>query len=93
MTWAGNRPDYGRHTRTTLTTCGRCEATAREVGYVVPLIKKYLRTPEQKAKLDAFDITIEDCLNGRVAGEVACEFVYCMFAEWNAKLGTEHFGG
>lgn len=63
-----------------------------EEEYVVPLIKKYLRTPEQAAQMFMFDITIEDALNGRVAGESAREFVYCMFAAWNAKLGTEQFG-
>jgi hypothetical protein len=62
-----------------------------EEEYVVPLIKKYLRTPEQKVQLDAADYTIEDCLNGRIEGGTP-EWVYQMYADWNAKLGAKHFG-
>ena len=59
--------------------------------YVIPLIKKYLRTPEQKARLNAADVTIEDCLNARIEGGTP-EWVYDMFNDWNQKLGSKHFG-
>lgn len=64
-----------------------------EEEYVVPLIKKYLRTGEQREMLADIDCSIEDCLNGRVEGEVQQAFVAAMFADWNAKLGYKHFGG
>lgn len=60
--------------------------------YVVPLIKKYLRTPEHKKMLDALDISIEDMLNGRVEGEEKHEVVEAMFAVWNQTLGYKRFG-
>lgn len=60
--------------------------------YVVPLIKKYLRTEAQKKEMNDFDITIEDMLNGRVAGEDAQKFVATTFMLWNARLGYKHFG-
>jgi len=62
-----------------------------EEEYVVPLIKKYLRTGEQREMLSDVDYSIEDCLNGRVEGEAQQAFVNAMFAEWNAKLGYKHF--
>lgn len=61
--------------------------------YVVPLIKKYLRTPEQVMFLYGADLTIEDCLNGRVAGDLTRKIVQLIFDDWNKKLGTKHFGG
>lgn len=64
-----------------------------EEEYVVMLIKKYLRTPEQKAALDAMDVTIEDMLNGRVSGHPERHLQSAIFADWNQRLGTKHFGG
>lgn len=64
-----------------------------EEEHVVPLIKKYLRTQEQKLFLVEHDITIEDVLNGRVEHFDGYEqFREAMFADWNAKLGKKHFG-
>jgi hypothetical protein len=60
--------------------------------YVVPLIKKYLRTPGQASELFAMDYTIEDALNGRIAGEENHKTVTAMFTDWNQKLGYKHFG-
>jgi hypothetical protein len=64
-----------------------------EEEYVVPLIKKYLRTPEHKSMLDQLDITIEDMLNGRVEGAEKQEFTDALFAVWNQTLGYPHFDG
>lgn len=63
-----------------------------EEEYVVPLIKKYLRTPEQRATMNELDISIEDMLNGRVEGEAAQAFVAETFTAWNAKIGYKQFG-
>lgn len=60
--------------------------------YVVPLIKKYLRTPEQRAYLAAEDFSIEDMLNGRVEGDAQQNFVALTYLDWNAKLGYKCFG-
>lgn len=63
-----------------------------EEEYVVPLIKKYLRTDEQRQQMNAYDISIEDMLNGRVEGEEAQNFTALTFLDWNQKLGYKHFG-
>ena len=60
--------------------------------YVVPLIKKYLHTPGQVSQLFAMDATIEDALNGRIAGEENHEVIAAMFSDWNEKLGSKRFG-
>ena len=62
-----------------------------EEEYTVPLIKKYLRTPEQKTMLDQLDISIEDALNGRVEGAEKQEFLHAIFTCWNQTLGYQHF--
>jgi hypothetical protein len=62
-----------------------------EEEYIVPLIKKYLCTPEQKEELNAADITIEDCLNARIEGGIP-GWVNAMFGDWNWKLGYPYFG-
>src|SRR5260370_22849220 len=36
--------------------------------HTVDIVKQYLRTSEQKAWLDAHDLSIEDLLNGRYGG-------------------------
>lgn len=60
--------------------------------YLVAAIKRYLRTPEQKAMLDARDISIEDVLNGRIEGEDQDDIYNALFNDWNAKLGFRGFG-
>lgn len=62
-----------------------------EEHYQIEAIKKYLRTPEQKQKLDIADLSIEDCLNGRFNSEQE-KTVLGVFAEWNNKLGFKCFG-
>lgn len=64
-----------------------------EEEYVVPLIKKYLRSDEQRQEMAKYDISIEDMLNGRVEGEEAHNFVALAFLDWNKKLGYLQFGG
>lgn len=63
-----------------------------EEEYLVLFIKKYLRTPEQKALLDARDISIEDVLNGRIEGADQDGIYNMLFEDWNAKLGFRGFG-
>jgi len=60
--------------------------------YLVAAIKRYLRTPEQKAILDARDISIEDVLNGRIEGADQDDIYNMLFNDWNAKLGFRGFG-
>ena len=60
--------------------------------YLVAAIKRYLRTPEQKAMLDARDISIEDVLNGRIVGADQDDIYNTLFEDWNAKLGFRGFG-
>jgi hypothetical protein len=62
-----------------------------EEEHVIPLIKLYLLTPEQKAWLTAADLTIADLLNGRYTVSFAGK-VSEIYADWNAKLKTKHFG-
>jgi hypothetical protein len=61
-----------------------------EEEYVVPLIKKYLRTDAQKLWLFVEDLSIEDMLNGRF-DQTQEVMVKLYFKEWNQKLGTKHF--
>src|SRR5260370_5848189 len=37
--------------------------------HTVDIVKQYLRTSEQKARLDAHDLSVEDLLNGRYGGD------------------------
>lgn len=61
--------------------------------YLVAAIKQYLRTPAQKIKLDAADISIEEMLNGRVAGSTNQALVRVIFDEWNEAAGEKWFFG
>ena len=62
-----------------------------EETYLVEAIKKYLRTEAQRQQLFAFDMSIEDMLNGRFQSD--CEFfVETTFREWNQRLGFKKFG-
>lgn len=63
-----------------------------EEHYLVAAIKKHLRSEEDREGLYHRDISIEDCLNGRVAGEEPQLFVDQMFGRWNEKLGHKVFG-
>ncbi len=58
--------------------------------HFVELIKKFLLTSDQRAQLAALDLTIEDLLNGRFTGEQEAS-AFAIFADWNAKLGKDHF--
>ncbi len=60
--------------------------------YLVQVIKKHLRTEDQRKLMFEHDFTIEDMLNGRVEGEEADAEVDPIFADWNAKLGHHAFG-
>ena len=60
--------------------------------YTVAIIKKYLRTPEQKNWMNQNDISIEDMLNGRVEGEENDQVVDQVFDSWNKILGQKVFG-
>jgi hypothetical protein len=63
--------------------------TSDDEHWVVEAIKKHLRTDEQKLAIALADFSIEDMLNGRVPGN--SELVAAIFADWNAKLGCQHF--
>lgn len=56
----------------------------------IEVIKRHLRTSEQKAWMDKHDISIADVLNGRVPGTLDVERV--LFDDWNTKLGVKVFG-
>ena len=62
-----------------------------EEHYEVAAIKRHLRTANHKIALDAADLSIEDCLNGRVPGHLEL-VVQAMFGHWNAKLGFKRYG-
>lgn len=61
--------------------------------YLVPAIKKWLRTEDQRQRMAKADISIEEMLNGRYeGGERIGKVVQSIFDEWNAKLGFKAFG-
>lgn len=51
--------------------------------HTVDIVKQYLRTSEQKAWLDAHDLSIEDLLNGRYGGDDE-PGVEATYGAWNA---------
>jgi hypothetical protein len=55
------------------------------------VVKKYLRTPEQKAWMDAQDISLSELFRGDYNSENQ-QKVSEIFAEWNRKLGRTLFG-
>ena len=59
--------------------------------HTVDIVKQYLRTSEQKAWLDAHDLSVEDLLNGRYGGDDESG-VEAIYGAWNAKLGRKMFG-
>lgn len=58
--------------------------------YLVRAIKKHLRTPEQKAQLDAADVSLEDLLNGRTTAKHN-DLMREIQTAWNRKLGYKAF--
>lgn len=61
--------------------------------YLVPAIKRWLRTEDQRQRMAKADVSIEEMLNGRYNGERVGGVVQAIFDEWNAKLGFKSFGG
>lgn len=59
---------------------------------LVKFIRQFLLTPEQKAKLEEWNITIEDILNGRIEGDLEGTKYNYFFDAWNEKLGKKAFG-
>lgn len=58
----------------------------------VQAIREHLITQEQKQFLFDNDITIEDCLNGRVSGgEEIRTPIREMYKDWNDKIEHEMF--
>jgi hypothetical protein len=56
----------------------------------IEVIKRHLRTSEQKTWLEQNDITISDVLNGRTT--IGLDVEKMLFNDWNAKLGVKVFG-
>ena len=56
------------------------------------IIKRNLRTPQQKAWLDQHDLTITNILEGRTPIHLSSQLVPLFFQDWNAKLGKHIFG-
>ena len=63
----------------------------QEEHYLVSAIRRHLLTPEQRQLLFEKDISIEDCLNGRIEGGTP-SFVHEMYKAWNTTLGWHEFG-
>jgi Trp operon repressor len=85
-----------RETQSLMETSGLSEEVCHNLLYpdaeehTVRIIKQHLLTPDQRAKLAARFISIEDLLNGRVEGD---QGIYDeIFSVWNAKLGRRMFG-
>ena len=60
--------------------------------YLIPAIKRWLLTPEERLKMYENDIDISDILNGRYLGSKS-QFVCGLFDAWNQKLGFKAFSG
>lgn len=58
--------------------------------YLVMAIKKHLRTPEQKGKLDAADVSLVELLNGRTTAKHE-NLMHEIQTAWNLKLGFKAF--
>lgn len=56
----------------------------------IEVIKRHLRTSEQKAWMDQHDVSISDVLNGRTLAGL--DVTGMLFDDWNAKLGVKMFG-
>jgi hypothetical protein len=55
----------------------------------IEVIKRHLRTPEQKAWMDQQDMSISDLLGGRHHHALDVDWI---LDEWNTKLGVKQFG-
>lgn len=58
----------------------------------IELIKKHILTEPQRQLLFDHNMSIEDMLNGRIAGEERQAVEATIYAEWNTKLGYQAFG-
>lgn len=58
----------------------------------IGLIKKHILTEPQRQLLFEHNMSIEDMLNGRIAGEERQAVEATIYAEWNTKLGYQAFG-
>lgn len=58
--------------------------------YLVSAIKKHLQTDAHRQQLNARDLSIEDCMNGRFGGDEELT-VLNIFHDWNEWLGFKHF--
>lgn len=61
--------------------------------YSIAAIERYLLTEEQRQWLFDNRISIEKCLNGRVAGQAATDKHKVLYKPWNEKLGFKRYGG
>lgn len=59
--------------------------------YLVDSIRRNLLTEEQRKVMFDHNFTIEDMLNGRIAGDERREAAAEIFDAWNAELGQECF--
>lgn len=58
---------------------------------LVNFIRRFLLTREQRDKLEEWDITVEDLLNGRIEGDFDGVKYNYFFEVWNAKLDRKAF--
>jgi len=58
--------------------------------WAVKVIKRHLRTPEQKAWMDEQDISVEDLFHGRYPGNLDVKGI--LYHDWNTRLGVKVFG-
>lgn len=63
-------------------------ADGGEIEDKVPVIKKYLMTPEQKQGLKNRDLSIEAVLTGQYNRNCS-DFVNEMLKDWNVRLGQK----
>jgi hypothetical protein len=61
-----------------------------DIRYEIEVIKRHLRTPQQKQWLEDNDITINDALTGGVENGLDVEAN--LFDAWNMKLGVKVYG-
>lgn len=62
-----------------------------EEKYHMAAIKRYLRTPEQKIRLDEADISLEELMSGSY-GHAFHSMTQGILKEWNEKLGFHYYG-
>lgn len=70
-----------------------CLKEGHDEHWQVQVIKKHLLTDAQRRQLQEWDLSIEDCLNGRIEMESSRNIYVCaMFENWNYKLRERIFG-